>query len=205
MKKHRAILKKLFISCLIFFSGCTLAKVNVEVVSERTALENQILGTYNALDNEMLMAASVRGVDSRGKIRKAPEHSREHKDAITALQVQAFHEDDIMRFKQIGWVGENNIGLLTPFTMDKQNIPGSLTDFAGRFSQEEFSTIISQVNQAREIIMQRVIDMNENLSKDDLPEIKKTFGKLNAENARPGEKVQDETGDWVVWKQQQKQ
>jgi len=200
MENIKTVFKKIILSCLILFTGCTIAKVNVEVVSERTALENQILGTYNALDNEMLMMASVRGVDDHGNIKKPPRHSQEHKDAITALQVQAFHEDDITKFKQIKWVGENNKGLLTSFEMDKQNIPENFKDFAKRFTQKEFDAVISQINQAREVIMQRVVDMNENLSKDDLLEIQKTFGKLNIENALPGEKVQNEDGIWGVKK-----
>ena len=40
-----------------FSAGCTLAQVKVDVVSERTSLENQVLGTYNALDREMLLVA----------------------------------------------------------------------------------------------------------------------------------------------------
>ncbi|HKK67753.1 MAG TPA: hypothetical protein VJ946_06055, partial [Bacteroidales bacterium] len=54
-------------------SGCTLAKVDVEMVSERTALENQVLGSYNSLDSQMLLAASVRGVDATGNISRPPE------------------------------------------------------------------------------------------------------------------------------------
>ncbi|MBW1790345.1 MAG: DUF1318 domain-containing protein, partial [Deltaproteobacteria bacterium] len=34
---------------LVFLFGCTLAEVQVNVVSERTALENQVLGAYNSL------------------------------------------------------------------------------------------------------------------------------------------------------------
>ncbi|HMA67919.1 MAG TPA: hypothetical protein VKO20_08875, partial [Desulfosalsimonadaceae bacterium] len=41
----------------LLLSACTLAQVDVEMVSERTALENQVLGTYNSLDAQMLLAA----------------------------------------------------------------------------------------------------------------------------------------------------
>ena len=92
----------------ILFTGCTLAKVDIDVVSERTALENQVLGTYNSLDNEMLLVASVRGVDSKGNIKKPPKKSQEHKDAIEAMQIQSFHADDLQALKKLGWVGENN-------------------------------------------------------------------------------------------------
>lgn len=185
---------------LIFMAGCTLAEIKVEVMSERTALENQVLGTYNALDREMLLVASVRGVDSRGRIRQPPKHSQEHKDAVTAMQALSFHADDLQMFKQLGWVGENNTGLVEIFQMDKEDVPESLKDFAERFKPEEFKYVLSQINKSRELVMHRVIDMNENLTEDDMPQIRRIFGKLNTENARPGEKIQQPDGAWTVKK-----
>jgi uncharacterized protein YdbL (DUF1318 family) len=169
-------------------------------MSERTALENQVLGTYNALDREMLLVASVRGVDSRGRIKKPARQSREHKDAVTAMQLLSFHADDLQAFKQLGWVGENNQGLVEIFQMDKTDIPEKLKDFAERFKPQEFNHVVSQINASREIVMHRVIDMNENLSLDNMPEIRLIFGKLNTENALPGEKVQQPDGTWTVKK-----
>ena len=187
--------------CLIvflFLAGCSLATVKVDVVSERTTLENQVLGTYNSLDKEMLLAASVRGVDSQGRIRKPPAHSQEHKDVVEAMQVQAFHADDIDAFKRLRWVGEDNSGLLTSFPMGKESVPEDLTAYAAAFKSEEFNTIVAQVNEARQVLMQRVIEINENLTEEDLPKIQKIFGNLNAENALPGEKIQIEDGKWIV-------
>ena len=185
---------------LVCIVGCSLAEVKVEVMSERTALENQVLGTYNALDREMLLVASVRGVDSRGRIKKPAKQSQEHKDAVTALQILSFHADDLQTFKQLGWAGENNQGLVEVFQMNKADIPASLKDFSERFKPEEFNHVVSQINGSREIIMHRVIDMNENLSSDDMPEIRRIFGRLNTENALPGEKVQQPDGIWTVKK-----
>src|SRR5512147_2872448 len=88
-------------------AGCTLAQVKVDVVSERTSLENQVLGTYNALDREMLLVASVRGVDTEGRVETPPRQSQEQQDVLLAMQVLSFHEDDLKAFKQLGWVGEN--------------------------------------------------------------------------------------------------
>lgn len=185
---------------LICMVGCSLAEVKVEVMSERTALENQVLGTYNALDREMLLVASVRGVDSRGRIKKPAKRSQEHKDAVTAMQILSFHADDLQTFKQLGWVGENNQGLVQVFQMNKADIPESLKAFSERFKPEEFNHVVSQINASREVIMNRVIDMNENLSSDDIPEIRRIFGRLNTENALPGEKVQQSDGTWTVKK-----
>ncbi len=178
--------------------GCTLADVKVEVVSERTTLENQVLGAYNALDREMLLAASVRGVDARGEIRKPPRHSQEHRDAITALQVLAFHADDLQAFKRLGWVGENNEGLLTSFDMKAALPPPDLAEFAARYTGEEFEAVVSRCNEAREVVMRRVIETSEHLSEEQLPEVRRIFGRLNVENALPGEKIQGPGGDWRV-------
>ena len=194
MKKHLIFL------FLTVFSGCTLADVKVEILSERTALENQVLGAYNALDSQMLLAASVRGVDSSGNINRPPEQSREQKETIQAMQIIDFHADDLDRFKRLGWVGENNQGLIEPFAMDRDAVPDDLKEFAQRYSAEEFDYVIQKINESREKIMMRVIYMNEDLRESDLPEVRTIFAKINAEKARPGEKIQDRDGTWQIKK-----
>ena len=194
MKKHLIFL------FLTVFSGCTLADVKVEMLSERTALENQVLGAYNALDSQMLLAASVRGVDSSGNISRPPEQSREQEETIQAMQIIDFHADDLDRFKRLGWVGENNQGLIEPFALDRDAVPDDLKEFAQRYSAEEFDYVIQKINESREKIMMRVIYMNEDLRESDLPEVKTIFAKINAEKARPGEKIQDRDGTWQIKK-----
>jgi uncharacterized protein YdbL (DUF1318 family) len=185
---------------LIIVMGCSLPGVKVEVVSKRTALENQVLGTYNSLDQEMLMVASVRAIDSTGRINEPPPKSQDHKDAVLAMQTLAFHEDDLIAFKTLGWVGENNQGLITPFSMDKTNVPVDLREFAERYEEDEFQYVVEQVNNARMIVIKRVIELNENFTKDDLPKVQQIFGKLNAEDALEGQKIQTEDGTWTVKK-----
>ena len=192
------IKKVLVIFIALFLANCTLAKVKIDVVSERTSLENQVLGTYNSLDRDMLLVASVRGVDPKGKLYKPPVQSQERKDAIEAMQTLAFHEDDLQSFKRLGWVGENNEGLITAFSMDKDDVPDDLKAFADRYSQDEFQSVINQINQARAVVMQRVVQLNENFTESDLPKIKKIFASLNRENALTGEKVQKEDGAWTT-------
>jgi len=183
---------------LLLLMGCTLAKVDVNVVSERTTLENQVLGSYNSLNNDVLLVASVRGVDPSGNIIKPPKRSNEHMESVAAMQVIAFHADDLTSFKRLGWTGENNKGLIAPFEIKKTDVPPDLLEFAERFEPDEFNSIIDEVNRAREIVMKRVVEINENFTLKDLLNIQRVFGKLNRENALPGEKVQDENGIWEV-------
>ncbi|MBS3758175.1 MAG: DUF1318 domain-containing protein [Desulfobacterales bacterium] len=186
----------IYILILALLTGCTLAQVDVEMVSERTALENQVLGTYNSLDAQMLLAASVRGVDEDGGISEPPKHSRQYKDAITAMQTLDFHADDLAAFKRLGWVGENNRGYIEPFGIKKDDVPPELESFAGRYTRPEFDHVVSRVNAARKVLMERVIYMNENLKESDMSRIQRVFAGIHAENAAAGVKIQTEDGSW---------
>ncbi len=178
-------------------SGCTLAKVDVNVVSERTSLENQVLGTYNSLSEDMLLVASVRGVSPTGKIDAPPRHTPEQADATRAMETIAFHVDDIEIFKRFGWVGENQEGLLTPFTRETPKVASEeLKSFAANYSDAEFQQVVKEVNQAREVLMMRVVQTNENFTAKDLPAIRKVFAKINRQNSAPGSKVQEADGKW---------
>jgi len=178
--------------------GCTLAQVQVSVVSQRTALENQVLGSYNSLSQDVLLVASVRGVDPLGRIQTPPRRSKDYQDAMASMQTLAFHVDDLEAFKRLGWVGENNDGLLTPFPMNKDRVPEDLKEFAHRYQEEEFNAVLEEVNAAREVIMRRVVEINDDFTMEDLPKIRRVFGKINRENALPGEKIQIEDGSWKV-------
>jgi uncharacterized protein YdbL (DUF1318 family) len=183
---------------IMALSGCTLAKVDVNVVSERTALENQVLGSYNALTQDVLLVASVRGVEPSGAIKTQPKKSREHQNAVEAVETLAFHDDDVDAFKRLGWVGEDNEGRLAPFPLQREKVPDELKGFADRYQRAEFDSVVVQVNKARDAVMQRVVDTNPDLTDKDLPLIRSIFARLNRENALSGEKIQQEDGSWTV-------
>jgi len=195
-------MKRLFLIFIIILSAsaCTLADVQVNVVSERTALENQVLGSYNALSEDVLLVASVRGVDPFGRIKTHPRQSRSQQEVVEAIQTLSFHADDVDAFKRLSWVGENNRGLLTGFPINRDKAPEDLKDFAGRYPEAEFRSVLDAVNQAREVVMLRVIETNETFTEKDLPTVQKIFGKINRDNAIPGEKIQAESGKWIVKK-----
>lgn len=182
---------------IMLCGGCTLAKVDVNVVSERTSLENQVLGSYNSLSEDLLLVASVRGVSPTGKIDAPPRRSPEQQDATRALETISFHADDLDAFKRLGWAGENREGLITPFPrVIPKNLPPELQTFATLYSEAEFRQVIDEVNQSREVLMQRVIQTNENFTAKDLPAIRKVFAKINRQKSGPGTKVQADDGTW---------
>jgi len=185
------------VSLALLLGGCTLARIDVKVVSERTSLENQVLGTYNSLSEDLLLVASVRGVSPGGKIEEPPRRTPEQQDATRALETLAFHADDLESFKRLGWVGEGRDGLLTPFGRDMpQPLPTDLKSFATLYNEEEFRQVIAEANQAREVLMLRVVQTNENFTAKDLPAIRQVFGRINRQNSAPGTRVQADDGSW---------
>lgn len=168
-------------------AGCGGPLVGVTVVDERTALENQVLGTYQELNQEVLLVASVRYIDPKGKLQKTPEIPPGKKKVIRAMQRASFNKDDIERFKALGVLGENKEGGITLLAPDK--VPPEEKAFVQNLVEEE--------NADRQVIMERVIETNEKLSSKDLPRVRKMFAALNRDKARPGDMIQLENGSWV--------
>jgi len=196
MKRALRIAAPLALAGLL--AGCTLAEVKVNVASERTSLENQILGSYDSLSEETLLVASVRGVDPLGRIQTPLKRSGEQQDAVTAMQVISFHADDVDAFKRLGWVGESNQGLLKALGMDRAKVPDDLKDFAARYGQKEFDAVVAEVNAAREVVMRRAVETNAALTPADMPKVRAVFAKLATDTARPGDRLQNPDGTWTV-------
>jgi len=182
---------------ILLLNACTLAKVEVNVVGSRTALENQVMGSYEALDEDLQQVASVRAIDPTGKIKEPPPQTREKDEALRATQTIQFRQDDLNCLKELGWVGEKRDGEIAALPYDREKslkaASKELRDFGERIKDGEVTEIVTQINAARLVVWKRLIETNASLKEEDLPKIREIFGKLNYESARPGEMLQSET------------
>ena len=171
-------------------TGCAekLVDVNVTIVDQKTALENQILGSYEELGNEVLLLASVRSVDEEGKLKPVIEVPKGKRKALRAMQRQEFNRDDIQGFKNTSCAGEGNDGLLKYFENERTLKDSDYKKFVVAILQEE--------NEDRLTILQRIVATNENFSEKDLPKVQKISASLNRGNAHAGEKIQSDDGAW---------
>lgn len=178
--------------CSLTLSACAgkLVDVNVTVVDQKTALENQILGSYEELGSDMMLLASVRSVDENGKLKTVAQIPPAKLKAIRAMQRKEFNRDDIQMFKQIGCAGEGNDGLLVFFEVERTQKDPKFKAFA--------QTIIAEENEDRLATLERIVATNESFAEDALPKVKKISASLNRDNAKPGEKIQLEDGTWTV-------
>lgn len=181
------------LAAVFLLSACgKLVGVDVTIVDQKTALENQILGSYEELGNEMLLLASVRSVDEDGKLQTTAEVPPGKMQAIRAMQRQEFNRDDIQAFKQAGAAGEGKDGLLVFFENEKTRSDPQHKAFV--------QAIIEEENQDRLTILNRTIATNEAFAEGDLPKVQEIFASLNRDNAQAGEKIQLENGVWTVKK-----
>ncbi len=176
---------------LLLLVGCSgpLVGVNVEVVDEKTLLERQILGTYDELSKEMVMLASVRGVDEGGKIKPLPYLPPGKEKAVRAAQSREFNRDDVDAFKKEGCAGENKSGLLSPLGCAKLKKNPAYAKFVKEVMEEE--------NRDRLVLLSRVIETSESMTSKDLPKLQRVFAQMNRDAAKPGERIELDDGRWV--------
>lgn len=165
--------------------GCSIKAPEVQVTGEKTALEKEVLGTYHEMEEDTWMVASSRATKGEGKVKISPEKRK----VLDALQSQKFNKDDIDEFKKNGYVGENNEGFLELRTLEELSKDQGQKDLVTEIIQEE--------NGDREIIMGRVIELNDSLKKAARKEILTIFAKMNQENSPDGTWIQHSNGQWV--------
>src|SRR3954470_5703370 len=103
---------------LLGSQGCfhklsSLVDVNVQVVDEKTLLERQILGQYQGLEKDLILSASVRSIDTQGRLNPLPDYPPGQRRALEALRIREFYRDDVDALKKEGAIGEANNGFLT--------------------------------------------------------------------------------------------
>jgi uncharacterized protein YdbL (DUF1318 family) len=171
-------------SFALLWASCSIKAPEVRVTGEKTALEREVIGTYQQLQEDTWMIASKRSASSE-TVTVAPEKQR----VLDALQQQKFNKDDVDEFKKKGFVGENNQGLL------------EIRESADLESNPETKTLVEQIvneeNASREVIMNRVVEINESLKQSVRQSVLAIFAQMNQDNSPVGTWIQRQLGDWV--------
>ena len=179
-------MKRIEIILLLALIGvsCSIKAPEVRVTGEKTALEREVIGTYQQLQEDTWMIASKRSA-SNETVTVAPEKQR----VLDALQQQKFNKDDVDEFKKKGYVGENNQGILEiRESKDLKANPGTKT---------LVDQIVKEENASREVIMNRVVEINESLKQSVRQSILAIFAQMNQDNSPVGTWIQRQLGDWV--------
>jgi len=170
----------------ITIMSCSIKAPEVNVTGEKTALENQVIGTYQEIEQDAWTLASVRST-APGK--QQPTMSKEKKKVFEAVQGRKFNKDDIDEFKKEEIVGENNNGLLEIRSQSKLDADPEL--------KKRVIKIVETENGYRKIIMDRIVVLNESAAKAGDDSVAKIFAKINRDNSGSGTWIQKENGKWA--------
>ena len=165
--------------------SCAVKAPEVRVTGERTALEQEVLGTYEELEEDTWIVASTR---SANDTHKPPVLSEEKNRVLEAYRTQKYNEDDVNEFKRKGWVGENNRGFL-------EIRPGEEAQEAE--TRTLVASVVKDQNQAREVIVQRMVELNASLQDASRDEILAIFAKMNQDRSIKGTWIQQPDGTWI--------
>jgi uncharacterized protein YdbL (DUF1318 family) len=182
MKKFTCVI---LITPVLWIAACSFKAPEVSVTGEMTALEREVLGTYRQIEEDTWMVASTRSEGKSDTRQISPEKKR----VLDAMQDQKFNKDDIDEFKRKGYVGENNQGFLSIRNHEDLNEDASASEFVQKIVDEE--------NASREIIIDRVIQLNDALKNAVKENVMTIFAQMNQENSPAGTWIQKQMGDWV--------
>ena len=171
--------------CFNKLSG--LVDVNVQVVDEKTLLERQILGAYEGLEKDLVLVASVRSVDTEGRLVPLPSFPPGQRKALEALRIRELYRDDVDGLKKSGALGEGKDGYLV-------QREGVTLDAKGATLAR---TVMDAENGARRALVDRILETNETLTPADRPKVEKVFAQMNRDAAKDDEWIQGEDGAWT--------
>ncbi len=175
----------LVLTAAFLYSGCSVKAPELNVTGEKTALENQVLGTYQKIESDTWLIASTRSVANVS----SAAASGARQEVLEAVQNRKFNKDDVDELKRNKTVGENNQGLL-------QMLPDSRYQSDPDY-RRQVDIILEEENRDRLIIYERVISINQSGATAEKGRVNEIFAKLNYDNSEPGTMIQQPDGTWL--------
>lgn len=169
---------------IVLMSGC----INIKLVTigQKTALERQLAGTHEELDEDLALVASVRG---GGGVDGGQEADDGRARALAARRRQLFNVDDLVELRSLGCLGEGNDGLVALRPCDARAREPAIAERAAR--------ILSQENEDRARIIDLALVLDPALTPGDRESLQHVYARLARRDAAPGTWVQDDAGTWL--------
>jgi hypothetical protein len=168
---------------LVGLAGCV--SVKPAVLDRHTQLEHQLIGRLWPLEQQLILASSVRGTSASGRDASAALPPAAEREAREAALRRAFNADDLEPLKQQQVLGEGRDGEL------KLLLPPSETAEAQRVR-----ALIAEENADRLVLLRRALQLSPAFGSDGLLAARAIFHRLVLKVARPGERVQRADGSW---------
>ncbi|NQS98250.1 MAG: DUF1318 domain-containing protein [candidate division Zixibacteria bacterium] len=168
----------------LLFISCAVKLPKITATGERTALENQIVGSYRMIEEQAFMVASLRGEFPTDSISLTQEKRR----VLLAFQRQRFNADDVTEFKGEGTVGEALDGFL-------EIIPNQKYE-SDSIYQVLVDKIVAEENEDRRLIMRRIIELHPEIDPNDKSKVGLVYSRMKQEASQEGTWIQQSDGSW---------
>lgn len=179
------------VALIPLLNGCggQLFGVNLVFVGEQTALERQVLGTYEEIGRDLTTFSSVRAVDPDGNIIVPPPMTGSQAEVMRALNNRRYNRDDLDVLLTAGVVREGNDGMLSinPEAPEEWPLQEAMT-----------RQIIEEENRDREVILNRLMQTTPGVEEGDREEVAWILATLNQQAAPGSSLVQERDGRWRV-------
>jgi uncharacterized protein YdbL (DUF1318 family) len=172
---------------LVLLTGifsCSVKLPELTFTGEKTALENQVLGTYQQIESDSWLIASTRSFNSNTAELSAPKQ-----EVLEAVQNRKFNKDDVDELKRDKAIGEDNKGYLAVLDNDSYKQKPDYKQFVDQIVLEE--------NRDRQIIFERVMAVNMTAAQAGQTKVTDIFAKLNYDASEPGTLIQTPDGKWI--------
>jgi len=187
------------VALLCVACGCVslgdLVGTEIEITGRQQSIEQQVLGSFENLGDEVYLLAGVRSVDPMSGEPTPPPPATESKEgALRARRRMEFNRDDIISFEKAGYVGETMGGLLKLLDKEMQNLRAEdqrRYDLVRAVAEEE--------NEDRGTVMRRIVTANPDLRGEaGMEAVGRILASRYRRDAPEGAKVQLPDGSWTV-------
>jgi uncharacterized protein len=178
----RSVMCAALVAAGLPLAGCI--HVTTVTIGQKTVLERQLVGTYEEIDEDLALVASVRGGDAAHASQRGGDMRNK---AVAARRRQLFNDDDITELKHLGCLGENLRGSLEA----RECAPSKDPAVSARAQR-----MVAQDNQDRAAVIDLALALDASLTPADRPALEKIYAQIMRRQARPGEWIQDDSGAW---------
>lgn len=167
---------------------CLIAPPALNLTSEKTGVERQIIGDYMELEKDAWTVSSVKSSYGTGKTQSGVTGDEELQKAES---LRAFHAEKLAAYKTEGAAGEGNDGYVSYIKNDKYE--------ADPAQKKILLAVLDEENGARKLIFTRSLFAisGKNPSKDEVAAFGRMFADEQRVQAAQGEWVQENSGKWV--------
>ncbi len=181
---------KILVCITLLLTACvTVRSVSVD---QKSTLEQQFIGEYEELTEDLQTIASVRAAATGLGEGGDDPYAR----ALQARRVQLFYKDDIEKARARGCVGEALDGRLRALscreTTNASTLPSSLP-----VVEPQTARVVTMENDAREALVEYALSKSANLKETDRQLVWQAYRRVVLSTLKKGDLVQNNAGEWI--------